>query len=164
MKSLALPLAAALLFTAAPAGAAPQAQREAAWDLDAAKAAMDAVEAFDAAMDSGNADAALALLAEDLTVYEGGHVERSRAEYAAEHLPADIDFSRQVRSEVTAASVRATGDVAMVMRETRTRGTYNGKPVDSFGTGTYVPRRHADGWRITHIHWSSRKAPAAPAT
>lgn len=167
MKRLAAAAAlAALMLTAASPGFAqpfPAAAATATWDLDAGKAALEAVEAFQRAMDLGDAAAAAALLADDLVVYEGGHVERSKAEYAEGHLPADIAFSRQVKSEITTSSVRATGDIAVVMQESRTQGTYNGKPVDSFGVGTLVLRRHAEGWRITHIHWSSRKAPA-PAT
>jgi len=163
MKALASALAALALAAALPAAASPSTNdpAEAVWDLDAAKAALETVDAFHAAMDRGDAAAATALLGDELSVFEGGHVERTRAEYLQGHLPADIEFSRQVKSEVTASSVRASADVAVVTQETRTRGAYNGKPVDSFGAETMILHRTPGGWRIIHIHWSSRKAPAA---
>lgn len=149
----------ALSATALPSGAKADASAAAA---DAGKAALETVEAFHAALDGGDGSRAAALLAEDLIVFEGGHAERTKAEYAQGHLPADMAFSREVRTEVTASSVRTAGEVAVVMRETRTTGAYNGKPVDSIGVETMVLRRGPGGWLIQHIHWSSRKvAPAA---
>jgi hypothetical protein len=40
------------------------------------------------------------------------------------------------------------------------RFAFNGRPVDRLTVETMLLRRHADGWRIQHIHWSSRAAPA----
>ena len=99
-----------------------------------------------------------------MTIYEQGHVERSRAEYVEHHLPSDMEFSRAVPSRVISRKEAVSGDMAIVTSETASKGEFRGKPVDSLGVGTIVLRRTADGWRIVHIHWSSRKAPAqAPA-
>ena len=38
----------------------------------------------------------------------------------------------------------------------RTTGQFNGRAVDRLTTETMVLKRLADGWRIHHIHWSSR--------
>ena len=55
------------------------------------------VDAFHAALTSGDTRAALDLLAEDVLIFESGGVERGRAEYASHHLAADAAFSAAVR-------------------------------------------------------------------
>lgn len=145
--------------TAAAPPADAAAEADAGWDLDAAKAALETVDAFRAAMARGDATAAAALLADDLVVYEGGHFENSKAEYVAGHLPHDIAFMAEIPGETTRTSVRAAGDLAWVMREGTTKGDYRGRAIDKISAETIVLRRTADGWRIIHIHWSSRDAP-----
>lgn len=127
-------------------------------------AAPDAVTTaadFHAALNAGNGEAAAALLADDLVVYESGHVERSKAEYVRGHLPSDLAFSRAVPGVTTLSQTFTRGDLAWVISEGRTTGTYQGKPVDRITTETLVLRLDAGSWRIVHIHWSSRKPPAA---
>ena len=138
-------IATALCFVMAPALAAP----------DAVVTAAD----FHAALEAGNAEAAAALLAEDLTVYEEGHVERSKAEYVRAHLPGDVVHSRAVPGVTTLSQTFTRGDMAWVISEGRTTGTYEGKPVDRITTETLILRLDTGGWRIVHIHWSSHKAP-----
>ena len=55
----------------------------------------------------------------------------------------------------------ASGEVAWITSEGRTTGEFNGRAVDRLTVETMLLRRHGDGWRIHHIHWSSRAAPAA---
>ena len=85
-------------------------------------------------------------------------MERSKAEYAAHHLPADAVFSQAVKSLTTRRSGDAAGEMAWVSSEGRTTGTYKGKPIDRLTTETMVLRKAVDGWRIVHIHWSSAAA------
>ncbi len=122
--------------------------------------AAEAVDAFHAALRAGDRDAALAVLAEDALIFEAGGAERSRAEYASHHLEADAAFAAATEATVTRRSGEASGDVAWITSEGRTTGTFNGRPVDRLTVETMLLRRHADGWRIQHIHWSSRAAPA----
>jgi hypothetical protein len=49
--------------------------------------AVDTVLAFHAALANGDADAALALMAENALIFESGGVERSRGEYAGRSKP-----------------------------------------------------------------------------
>lgn len=147
MRPLLTAVAFGLCLAVTPAFAAP----------DAVATAAD----FHAALDAGNAEAAAALLADDLTVYEEGRVEHSKAEYLRDHLPADIAFSRAVPGTTTLSQTFTKGDMAWVISEGRSRGAFEGKPVDRITTETMVLRLDAGGWRIVHIHWSSHKAPAA---
>ncbi|HYC97811.1 YybH family protein [Brevundimonas sp.] len=122
----------------------------------AASEAAATVDAFHAALRAGDRDAALALLTEDALIFEAGGAERSRAEYASHHLEADSAFAAMTRDAVRRRSGDASGDVAWITSEGRTTGEFNGRPVDRITTETMLLRRHGDGWRIQHIHWSSR--------
>lgn len=124
-------------------------------DAQAAEAAMT-VDAFHAALEARNTDAALALLAPDVMIFEEGGAERSRDEYASHHLVSDAAFASATEATVARRSGRAAGDVAWITSEGRTAGEFSGRAVDRLTTETMVLRRHADGWRIHHIHWSSR--------
>lgn len=127
-------------------------------------AAPDAVETaaeFHAALNAGDSEAAAALLADDLTVYEEGHVERSKAEYVRGHLPSDLEYSRAVPGVTSLSETFTRGEMAWVISEGRATGVFEGKPVDRITTETMILRLDAGGWKIVHIHWSSHKAPAA---
>ena len=118
--------------------------------------AVAVVDAFHAALGSGNADAVLALLAEDVMVLEEGGAERTREEYAGHHLPADMAFAAATDAELTRRAAWVEGDMAWVLTEGRTSGQFNGRAIDRLTAETMILQRHADGWRIRHIHWSSR--------
>ncbi|MBI2260862.1 MAG: nuclear transport factor 2 family protein [Caulobacterales bacterium] len=121
-----------------------------------ATAAASVVDAFHVALEHGDTSGALALLADDILIFESGGAERSKAEYAQHHLAADAAFSAAVPTARSRRTARAVADIAWVASESRTTGQFNGRPVDSMSVETMVLRRQADGWRITHIHWSSR--------
>jgi ketosteroid isomerase-like protein len=127
----------------------------AAW---AGSAAEDVVTSFHKALERGDRDAVLVLLSENVRIFEQGWVEQSRAEYASHHLDSDIGYAKAVKSEVSNVEVSIDGALAVVMSQSTTKGTYDGKPVDSVGLETMVLRKTGDAWKIVHIHWSSRKA------
>lgn len=119
----------------------------------------ETVTSFHAAITAGERDKALALLSPTVVIYESGHVERSREEYAKGHLGSDMEFSKQMTRKVLKHSEQVMGNVAVVLDETETSGTYKGKQITSAGVETAVLEKRGDGWIITHVHWSSRKAP-----
>ncbi|HEY1143049.1 MAG TPA: nuclear transport factor 2 family protein [Sphingomicrobium sp.] len=120
-----------------------------------ARGAAATVDAFHAALRRGDTKAAAALLADDVLIFESGGAERTKAEYAAHHLPADAVFAQLVSSTVTRRAGRGDGAGAWVASEGRTTGTYKGKALDLDTTETMVLRRIGQAWKITHIHWSS---------
>lgn len=153
-----------LALIAAPTGAAlaqdhhgGQVDTPAALSADAASAAA-VVDAFHAALASGNTDGALALMAPDVLIFETGGAERSRDEYAGHHLGSDAAFAAAVPSSVTRRAGQVVGDVAWISSEGRITGEYNGRAVDRLTTETMVLVRHGETWMIHHIHWSSRAA------
>ena len=123
-----------------------------------AQEAAKAVDAFHAKLVSGDAAAAAALLADDALIFESGHAERSRAEYASHHAGADAAYAAAVPSRLTRRNGLVDGDTAWIVSESRATGKYKDKPVDRVTTETMILRKTAEGWRIAHIHWSSRAA------
>lgn len=138
-----------LLAAAAALPTAAQAQTS-----DSAAAAA-AVDAYHAALESGDTAAVRTLLAEGATVQEGGGFE-TRAEYFSHHLPADMAFAAAVPGERTVERVTVRGDVAWVASSSERTGTYRDRAIDTRGAELMVLIRTADGWRIAAIHWSSR--------
>jgi ketosteroid isomerase-like protein len=95
------------------------------------------VQSFKAALQVGDSLTVLDLLHPDVRVYEGGHAE-TRDQYRSGHLRSDIAFLGAVASETTWDSIIVGSDV------------------DAHGTETIALVPTQDGWRIRHIHWSSR--------
>lgn len=114
------------------------------------------VDAFHAALKAGDAAAAADLMAEDAVIFEQGGAETSRAEYVSGHLPGDIAYSATTTDETTSRRSQVTGSLAVIMSEGRTTGRYDGKPVNRRSTETMVLKKTRAGWRILHVHWSSR--------
>ena len=158
-RSLCVLAVSALLLSAGAAGAhepAPSPQVQGTVQAEAAEAAA-VVDAFHAALKAGDTDGALAMLAGDVMIFEEGGAERSREEYASHHLGADAAFAAAVEATPARRSGWAAGDVAWIASEGRTTGTFNGRPIDRLSAETMVLKRGPDGWRIAHIHWSSRE-------
>lgn len=123
-----------------------------------AQEAAKAVDAFHAQLSRGDGAAAAALLADDALIFESGHAERSRAEYASHHAGADAAYAAAVPSRLMRRNGFVDGDTAWIVSESRATGNYKDKPVDRVTTETMILRKTAEGWRIAHIHWSSRAA------
>lgn len=113
------------------------------------------VDAFHRALARGDQAATAALMADDALIYESGGVERSKAEYASLHLPADAAFAKAVTRTPTRRHVRAEGALAWVASEATVKGAYKGRTINSRSVETMVLRLAGPAWRIVHIHWSS---------
>lgn len=117
-----------------------------------------ALDNFHAALAAGDRDAALAHLAPDVVIFEAGGAELSRDEYAHHHLAGDMEYLAATKTERLSRRSEARGDVVWILTLTRTTGSFQGKEVASNGAETAVLAPSADGWRIVHLHWSSRAA------
>lgn len=122
--------------------------------------AADVVDAFHAALTRGDTGAALALMAEDVVVFESGGAEQNRAEYAAHHLEADAAFSAAVSRKLVSRQSGQAGDMAWVMSIEQVSGTYHDRPINSRSVETMMLRQADGHWRIVHIHWSSANVAA----
>lgn len=118
------------------------------------------VDAFHAAMGKGDAAGVADLLLDDAVIFEQGGAESSKAEYVEAHLPGDIAYSQGMTDTIASRRSSVEGRVAWVLTQGRTTGVYEGKTVDRLTTETMVLKKMKGGWRIAHVHWSSRAAPA----
>lgn len=167
VASLAVALAALLLPGAVPAAPSGESAERLAPDIRApaevpavaADPARDSVVAvvhrFHEHLAVGDSVRALELLHPELVVYEGGHAE-DLGEYRSGHLGADMEFSGAVDREVLSEEVTLLGTHALYLSEYRMAGDFRGRTIDAHGTETMVLERTDEGWRIRHIHWSSR--------
>ena len=114
------------------------------------------LEAFYAAMKTGDKAAAMAQIAPDAVFVESGKLE-TRAEYEMNHLPADIDFEKQITGKRSPWQVKTQGDAAWVIATTEYDGTVDGAPLNFVSAQLAVLTRASGEWKIRSIHWSSRR-------
>ena len=69
-----------------------------------------------------------------------------------------MEFLRTVTPKLQRQSGDTVGDLAWVASESRITGTAKDRPIDLLSTETLVMRRRSDGWKVVHVHWSSRPA------
>lgn len=117
---------------------------------------LEVAKALHDALSSGNARRVQDLLDPKVLILESGNAERSRDEYAAHHLSSDLEFSKATTYELQRQTGDTLGDLAWVASEARSTGSRGGKPVDVMSVETLVLRKSAAGWKVVHIHWSSR--------
>ena len=113
------------------------------------------VEGFKAALAAGDSTAALGYLHRDLMVYEEGHAE-SLTEYRSGHLAADMEFSAGVETTPLQQGAIVRDDMALWVSEGESSGEFRGRRIESHGVETIVLVPTDAGWKILHIHWSSR--------
>jgi ketosteroid isomerase-like protein len=114
------------------------------------------VDAFHAALKKGDKAAVQTLLDDNVEIFEQGAVEHSKAEYVANHLPDDIAFSGATKFTRVSHGGAMLGNLAYFTSENTVTGTFKGQAVNRIAIETMVLHRVAKGWKILHIHWSSR--------
>ena len=112
------------------------------------------VSAFHQALKNGDKDLARSLLADDVLIFEGG-VERSADQYANHHMLADMKYLAAVESKSLEHQVTISGNMAISISRSSTKGHYKEKDVDYEGLETMVLKLSDGKWKITHIHWSN---------
>lgn len=122
----------------------------------AAAEAVKVVDAFSAAIKAVKLDEAEKLLDPQVLILESGSSERSRDEYMRTHIIADAAFLQNAKQQLRYRQARADGNMAWVATESTLTGQQNGKAVVLSSTETMLLKKTTAGWRIAHIHWSSR--------
>ena len=121
-----------------------------------ATAAVAVTERFNIALSSGDLATVEALLAADALILESGGAERSREEYMGHHAGSDAAFLKDAHRQLLRQRARVAGEFAWVGTESELHAQNDGEPLTLHSTETMVLKQTADGWRIVHIHWSSR--------
>ena len=103
---------------------------------------------------AGDTNAVMHLIAPDAVFVESGKIE-TRAEYEANHLPADIEFESKVKAERGPLRVTFDGrDTAWVIS---TAEYDEGNPEKYINTQLMVLTHDTGDWRIRSISWSSNQ-------
>lgn len=126
--------------------------------------AVKAVDAFSSALKAARLDQASTWLDPKVLVLESGSSERSRDEYLDHHAIEDAAFLQSAKVLPRYRQAQATGDLAWVGTESLIETQRDGKPLLLLSTETMVLKKTDAGWRIVHIHWSSRRAPSPEPT
>jgi len=115
------------------------------------------LDAFQAALVAGDREGALARLAPEVVIFEAGGAELSRDEYAHHHLAGDMEYLAATRTERVDRRSGTSGELVWALTRSKASGDFRGRPVATLGTETALLARTPDGWRIVHLHWSSRE-------
>ena len=146
-------LAAALALGAAPLAAHPQ-------HAGQPTSPRAVAEAYLAALEARNLDAAGALFARESSIFEGGGVEGSWQRYREHHLGPEIGEIKTFTITRGTPEQVLSGDGSMafvtVPLDYRIE-LADGKLVESKGAATFVLVREDNRYHIRHLHWSSRK-------
>jgi len=121
-----------------------------------ASAAATVVDRFFAALSSGDLAQAGAQLDPNVVILESGGAEHSAAEYLGGHAKGDAQFLKGSHHVLNRRTARAAGDLVWIASESELHVEKDGKPSTLASTETMVLRSGKDGWKIVHIHWSSR--------
>lgn len=169
MKTVTVPLAVALALACAGIASAqtspsdqhahhpaPAANAAAIDIAEAAAPAVTIADQFGQALAAGNFEAVESLLAPDVLILESGGAERSREEYLSHHAISDAKFLKDAHHQLLRRRAQVAGDLVWIGSESELHTTKDGKPLTLLSTETMVLRDTPDGWRIVHIHWSSR--------
>ncbi len=118
-----------------------------------------AAKTFQSALQHGDRAAVLAMLAPDVSVSEGGHVQ-SRADYANGHLGEDVAFLKDATITPVSIASMPMGDTAMVGSESEIKTAVKGKPVTLRSRELLKLKQNGKDWKIVSIQWQSTPEPA----
>jgi ketosteroid isomerase-like protein len=117
----------------------------------------EAIQGFESALRAGNFEAVAAWLDPNVLILESGGAERSREEYLASHARADAEFLKSVRGTENASTLKIRSDLAWATKTSELHFDREGVPAVADAAETMILRRGPDGWKIVHIHWSTRE-------
>lgn len=120
------------------------------------EAAVAVIDAFGKALVAADFKTVEALLDPAVIILETGGAERSRNEYVSHHARSDARFLAGSHSTLSRRIARIDGDTVWVASESELHANKDGKPMTMLGTETMVLNKTPAGWKIVHIHWSSR--------
>jgi mono/diheme cytochrome c family protein/ketosteroid isomerase-like protein len=121
----------------------------------AVPAAEAVAEAFHRALQKGDREAVLALLAPEAAISEGGHTQ-SRVEYASSHLGEDIAFLKTAQVKPILLASMPMGTTTMVGSKSELMAAKDGKPMTLLSRELLTLKQTSSGWEIVRVQWSSR--------
>lgn len=123
------------------------------------------LQGYDAAFVAKDLDKLATFYHPEVTIFEGGGVDRGWVDYRDHHLGPELKESQNLQFSHSNVVVRMLGrDAAYVTAEYAIKGRMGERDVDGGGLATLVLIREGSDWKIRHSHTSSRRrAPASGA-
>ena len=122
---------------------------------------------YDRALVAKDLDRLASFYHPDVTIFEGGGVNRGWTDYRDHHLApelAELEGLDFAHADVKPHVLGPDGRTAYVTSEYRLKARVKERDVDAAGLETLVLLKGDDGaWRIRHSHTSSRRRPPAPS-
>jgi len=115
----------------------------------------ETVDAYYQALRDQKPALALSLLGREVQVFEHGRLNRSRQDYAAAHLPTDLDSAKRITRELLSRRSGGSGDFHWVASNFREQEMLEDGESGSNATETVLLRRRGGAWQIVHIHFSA---------
>ena len=138
--------------------AAAPAQAAGARFSPAATEAVQVVNTFMASLANGQLEAARQLMTTDAVVMADGKVLGNRDDYINGAAKGDSAALRSVQRELLRRDAKAGADVGWVLSEKRLRASTAAAGPSEVVVETMLLAKTPAGWKITHIHWSGRRA------
>ena len=111
-------------------------------------------DAFNKALNAGDAEAVGKILAEDVVILESGHAQKSRAEYMNGHMKSDMAFLPHITTTLLDRQTSQAGDLAWIISHVSMKGEYKDKTIDIISREMLVMKHNGHDWQITMVHWS----------
>jgi len=130
--------------------------------ISIAPAAADAVrvvDSFSSAMTANNLAGAGTFLDAGVVIVANGVAHGSRDEYLNGNGKARAGFLGKVQAQLLRRQARGGPNFAWVVSSNTYKFTEAGKVNTMLNTETMLLSRSPQGWKIIHIHWSSRGIP-----
>jgi len=113
-------------------------------------------EAFHKAIATADDAMVEKLLAPDVMILEGGHAQKSRADYMESHMKADMAFIPHMQRTVLDRKVASDGDLAWVTTFSTMKGNFRDRDYDFASREMLVMKRVDGAWQITLVHWADK--------
>lgn len=122
-----------------------------------------ALDTYDLAIAKKDVDTVRNLLAPDVLLYEHSVRNDGATDVFENHLKPEI-LEGTLQLSFSDLRIAAGTDLALVTRQYRVRGRFEGREIDASGNETLVWKKSNGQWKILHIHYSHAcPKPAATA-
>lgn len=122
------------------------------------QSALDFAKSFHAALFGGDFDVVAQSFSPDAVIFENGVREKSLEDYLEHHLKPEMPMLKASERQILQQDVLTSADAVTISTASNISMTAKGKVYDFLSVETMVLSNQADGWKVTHIHWSSRPA------